>query len=263
MDALVQSVCMFFVWFGPSACTSLDSALPPHPPDAPPLTADTPRPDLVEAIVQPAGDCSKALVLTEFFPDPARVPDGAGEYLELYNAGADPVTINGWRLTDLRRDSHVITSPEPIVLPPGAVFVLGTERDERSNGGVRVDYPYDHFHLSNKSDRVRLEDACGVAVFDVVYPTDPGLPEVRAGRSIELAQAPAAGKTAAWQTSRSRMKRGDHGSPGVVPFARPSPAARPKERSDRSERGEKPLLKETIGRDQSTKDRMRLVEHQR
>jgi hypothetical protein len=275
MDLLAQSLCLTLLWFPASACTALGDG--PHRPLVPlarsegltaeDRTTDVPRPSpervdvALQAITAPAGDCNSPMILAEFFPDPSRVPDGVGEYLELYNPGATPVRLNGWRLTDLRRDSHVLSSEAPLVVAPGGVFVVGPELDERANGNVAIDYRYDRFHLSNKSDRIRLEDACGAVVFDVVYPTDPGLPEVRAGRSIELTRLAGPGKAAGWQQSRTKMRRGDHGTPGKVPFSTGDPVVKQPPSGAAAKDRQEPVVERTVGRNNSLEGRARPVEH--
>ncbi|MBT9559702.1 MAG: lamin tail domain-containing protein [Myxococcales bacterium] len=183
------------------------------PPTRPPTSTPT------SVTVAPASSdrarCGKVVRLSEFMADPKRVPDGAGEWIELSNPGLDPVDLDGWRLTDGRRDSHLIRVSGGLIIPPGGSIVLGLEFDGRLNGGVQVDYRYEGFHLSNESDRIRLDDPCGDAVIDVIYPTDDDFPKARPGRSLEATRLRERDVPTGWKTASDRLSGGDYGTPGA------------------------------------------------
>jgi hypothetical protein len=173
-------------------------------------------------------DCGRAVYVTEFYINPKRVKDRMGEFIELYNADDVAVRLNGWRLTDLAGDSHIISPPDTLTIAPGQFLVLGLNADRESNGGIPVDYQYAGFNLSNDADRVRLEDPCGDPVFDVSYPLPRNWPKHRAGHSIELFTNPASGKRPQWKRSRHRLKSGDYATPGFATWRRvrsPAPKA--------------------------------------
>lgn len=167
--------------------------------------------------------CGKVVRLTEFMADPKRVTDRAGEWIELSNPGILPVDLDGWRLTDGRRDSHLIRVSGGLTIPPGGSIVLGLEFDGRLNGGVQVDYRYEGFHLSNESDRIRLDDPCGEAVVDVIYPTDDDFPKARPGRSMEATRLRERDIPTGWKTATDRLAGGDYGTPGATKVKWPSP----------------------------------------
>ena len=179
--------------------------------------------------------CDQILYLTEIQTNPRHVSDRDGEFIELYNPGPGAVSLAGWRLTDLRKDEHIVSSTASFTIQPGAFAVLGPNADPNQNGGHRVDYQYDHFHLSNEADRIVLQNACGDISVDVKYP-DEGWPRMRAGRSLERSAPPAADQRAQWRRSRHRLHSGDYGTPGFAPWAedRP-PATRPEHRSPAAE----------------------------
>ena len=189
-------------------------ALPP-----PPAAASLREPQA------PPRDCGTALFLTEIHMDPRRVPDRFGEFIELYNADLHPVRLDGWRLTDLASDSHVIAPAEPLIVPPDSFVVLGASRDPERNGGIAVDYAYTSFHLSNDVDRVRLEDPCGEPIADLAYPLERGWPRHKAGHSIEQAGDPRGGGSVRWARARKRLPGGDRATPGFAPWRRQRPPA--------------------------------------
>jgi hypothetical protein len=174
----------------------------------------------------PKMDCNKTIFVTELYIDPKRVKDRMGEFIEIFNGDKVPVTLNGWRLTDLAGDSHIIGTEQPFTLKPGAFGVLGVNANAENNGGIRVDYQYQRFNLSNDADRVRLEDPCGNPVFDVSYPLPRNWPKHRSGYSIELTVDPRSNKRPKWRRSRHRLKSGDYATPGFAPWAKRAKAPR-------------------------------------
>ncbi|MDP7114508.1 MAG: lamin tail domain-containing protein, partial [Myxococcota bacterium] len=82
------------------------------------------------------------LVITEVMIDPLAVDDGAGEYVEIYNAGLETLPLDGFELSDGGADQHVITSGNQADVVPGDYFVLGINANDATNGGVEVDYQY-------------------------------------------------------------------------------------------------------------------------
>ena len=177
----------------------------------------------------PKLDCGKPLAITELHIDPQRVPDRRGEFVEVYNPGPDPVNLNGWRLTDLGNDSHIIGKPG-FVLEPTAFAVLGASADPEANGGVAVDYEYDDFNLSNTGDRVRIEDPCGGVAADLLYPLPRGWPKHRAGFSIERVDPPGRGRNR-WRRARGRLVSGERASPGTARWHRKARGAATRRRA--------------------------------
>lgn len=200
------------------ATSASPTGTPPPKPTSVPVAAST----------SDQARCGKRVRLSEFMADPKRVPDRAGEWIELSNPGPLPVDLDGWRLTDGRRDSHLIRVSGGLVIPPGGTLVLGLEFDGRLNGGVRVDYRYEGFHLSNESDRIRLDDPCGNAIIDVIYPTDDDFPKARPGRSMEATRLRERDVPTGWKTASVRLTGGDYGTPGESKLKWPTAKASPR-----------------------------------
>jgi len=178
-------------------------------------------PDLAKAASPPpaiTGDCNSPIYVTEIFADPKRVLDRFGEFIELYNASDKPVKLNGWRLSDLGADSHVIAGSSPVHIAPRSFLVMGQSSDRERNGGIAVDYAFQGFNLSNSADRVRLEDPCGNLIFDLSYPTARGWPKHRSGRSVEQTADPHRGEQSRWRLARNRLPGGDRATPGFAPW---------------------------------------------
>jgi len=83
------------------------------------------------------------VVITELMPDPSRVADASGEWFEVFNAGAQPVNLMGWRIVSgvtVTPEQHVIGSN--VVIAPGGYAVLGNNGNSATNGGLTVNYAY-------------------------------------------------------------------------------------------------------------------------
>ncbi len=185
-------------------------------------------------------DCDRTLLITELLADPKHTRDRQGEYIELFNPGDQPVRLAGWRLGDGDREGHTIAPEGELAIPPHGVLVLGNNADSETNGGVAVDYAYDHVSLSNAADRLRLEDPCGNVVVDLNYPGRTGWPKLKAGRALELVALP--GSTGGrWRLSSGRLPSGDSGTPGRVPWGREAaPTNRPPATGSRPRRANAP-----------------------
>ncbi len=103
-----------------------------------------------------------AVVVTEVMIDPVAVDDRVGEWIELYNPGAEPVLLNGWafRLSD-RGDWGTIDSPMPMEVGPGEFFVLARHPDPEVNGGVHPDVVYGGPTMDGWDTVITIEDGFG------------------------------------------------------------------------------------------------------
>ena len=63
------------------------------------------------------------IVITEIMQNPNFLFDTEGEWFEVFNAGATPVDLNGWTISDNGTDSHVIAASA--IVPAGGYAVLG------------------------------------------------------------------------------------------------------------------------------------------
>jgi hypothetical protein len=135
------------------------------PPLAPPPVTVTPSPD---------GDPPR-LLISEVLANPDAVGDNAGEWFELYNAGALPISLRNWQIADLGSDR--ITLDTELVLQPGAFAILGRNADAASNGGVVVDLLYAGLSLANGDDELLLVTPDGQEVDRIAWGSDgPAMP---------------------------------------------------------------------------------------
>ena len=126
-------------------------ASPPPPPASPPSTAvpepdepqndpaDTaPRSDDEETAAEPETNLTDAvLLLSELLPDP-QGKDGEGEFVELFNAGSEEVSLSGWKIRDASGRSVTLSG----TIAPGAflaVFARDTTLPSLNNGGDVVE----------------------------------------------------------------------------------------------------------------------------
>ena len=106
-----------------------------------------------------AGD----VLITEFM---ARSQPGSdkGEWLELLNATAGTLDLDGCLLGDDASDDYIIT--QTLRLEPGDLVVLARSDDPALNHGLTPDYVYNDFTLSNTEDEIVL--TCGQVEIDRV-----------------------------------------------------------------------------------------------
>lgn len=109
------------------------------------------------------------IVITEFMANPAAVADASGEWLEIVNTTSLPIDINGWHIKDNGTNNHTINNGGPLMMNPGATFVLANNSDSTTNGGIMVDYTYSSFSLTNTNDEIILTDFAGAVIDSVVY----------------------------------------------------------------------------------------------
>jgi len=168
----------------------------------------------VSNIVCPAvGD----LVISEIMQNPSAVPDGDGEYFEVYNASANPIDMMGFVIRD--NGSNMFTVATSVTIAPGAYAVFANnDGTVNSNGGIpTVDYAYPSgFALGNGSDQVIIE--CNGTIIDIVdYDNGTTFPDP-AGASMQLdpilLDAVNNDIGSNWCESTSAFGSGDLGTPG-------------------------------------------------
>ncbi|RLD13715.1 hypothetical protein DRI50_06630 [candidate division KSB1 bacterium] len=156
------------------------------------------------------------IVMNEIMQNPAAVNDDKGEWFELYNNDAQTVDINSWIIKDDGSDYHVIDNGGPLTIDPGDYLVLGINDTMSVNGGVPVDYMYDHFLLSNGEDEVVLVYSDGITEVDRVnYDNGATFPDP-SGKSMELKNPNLDNNVGSnWDVSSSPYGDGDLGTPGA------------------------------------------------
>ena len=158
------------------------------------------------------------LVITEVMVDPLAVDDGAGEYVEVYNASLETLPLDGFELSDGGADQHVITSGGAADVVPGDYFVFGINANDATNGGVEVDYQYTDFELDDAPDTITLS-FLGVVLDSVTYDWGNLFPAA-SGQAMSLdpglVDATANDDGASWCASTVPLfEWGDFGTPGA------------------------------------------------
>ena len=175
----------------------------------PPTETPTGSPSVVNSV--PAG----TVFVTEMMPNPSAVSDTAGEWFEVYNSMPEvSVDINGWTIRDQGSHSHVIDNGSPLLIPPEAFLVLGRNADETTNGGVRVDYRYSSFSLTNTDDEIELVDPAGTVIDVFTYSSAIVFNGSSASLNPTMLDALANDLEANFCEASSLISGGDKGTPG-------------------------------------------------
>ncbi len=182
-------------------------------------------------------DCQSELVIgpgvvliTEIMKNPSMVDDTLGEWLELHNTTAFPITLNGWTIKDAGNDLHVITSANPLILPGNGFLVLGRNGQPGVNGGLSMAYVYSNLNFSNKDDEIMLLSADGQEIDRVAYDDGGSFPDT-VGTSLSLdplrfdVESNDMGPN--WCDGADPYGLGDFGSPGMMNPACPVPVGCP------------------------------------
>lgn len=123
-----------------------------------------------------SGGSVPQVLITEIMADPTKVADAAGEWFEVFNAGADPVDLNGWRIVSgpTGSEQHVIAAS--IVIGSGGFAVLGNNTNTGTNGGVTEAYSYGTSIALNNSntDWLELKLPDGTVIDSVSYSEHSG-----------------------------------------------------------------------------------------
>jgi hypothetical protein len=172
------------------------------------------------------------LWISELMADPEAVQEPAGEWLELYNADAQPVNLYSWTLTSGPDASFTILTD--LWLPPGGYLVLAYSDNAGENGGIVPAYAYSKLYLPNANGSLTLYAPDGQEVDRVDWGTPSDSAAVSqaiiAGASLERTSFARPGvwvpAHAVWPGSW-----GDRGSPGMgylpptlTPTATPLPS---------------------------------------
>jgi len=108
-----------------------------------------------DGLIDPESWGDGTVILTEVLANPGYVRDSLGEWIELYNPGAEALYLNGIELRS-GGETHVILSELPIVIEAGGYAVVGASTDLRENGSAPVDYAWSSIQLDNAGDNVEV-----------------------------------------------------------------------------------------------------------
>jgi 5-methylthioadenosine/S-adenosylhomocysteine deaminase len=155
------------------------------------------------------------VVINELMINPSAVSDAAGEYVELYNSGSNPVDVAGWTIRDDGANAYTIPSGGSVVIHPGGFLVIAAQADPGLNGGFTPDLVWSNFNLANSGDEVVLVDQSSVEQDRIDYTGTPFTDTI--GKSIERVSPRLPTSDAlSWDAARSGFGLGDFGTPGTV-----------------------------------------------
>ena len=127
--------------------------------------------------------CDANVVINEIHYEPVELEE-LSEFVEFHNSGNAQVDMSGWSL----RDGVTYTFPDGTSIDPGGYVVVARDVDAvRTAHGVTAHGPWEG-RLSNKGERIELEDAEGkridVVNYGLAFPWPTG--SAAGGGSMEL-----------------------------------------------------------------------------
>ena len=126
------------------------------------------------------------LEITEIFANAGEGSrDAAFEWVEIHNAGSEPIDLAGWTIGD---NGEMDELPGVVVAPGAYVTVGGSAEAADGGAGIVVEDGRIGNGLANTGDVVLLRDPRGRIVDEVDYRVPP-IPAPEAGRSIALTEA--------------------------------------------------------------------------
>ncbi|MEM9606413.1 MAG: ExeM/NucH family extracellular endonuclease [Actinomycetota bacterium] len=154
------------------------------------------------------------IVITEVMQNPAAVNDNDGEYVEVYNSTGSDIDLDGWTISDLGTESHLIAGS--VVVPAGGYAVLGINADSATNGGVGVAYQYADLFLGNSGDELVLTSPEAVEIDSIAWDGGPVWPDPT-GASMQLCDLASDNNDGAgWAPGTATIPSGDVGTPGAA-----------------------------------------------
>ena len=154
------------------------------------------------------------IVITEIMQNPDVLFDSDGEWFEIYNGGTSAVDLNGWTISDLGTDSHVIASS--VIVAPGAYAVLGVNATAMAGEGVTLAYQYSGVTLGNSVDELVLTDTEARMVDTVIWDDGVTFPDP-VGYSMQWNETGDNDDGANWTAYGAPVfGNGDRGTPGAA-----------------------------------------------
>ena len=151
------------------------------------------------------------VLITEIMYNTALCFDSQGEWIELYNAGTQPVDTTDWEL-DVFTDGRGPTTLTAGIMQPGQYHIIGRSAD--GCGGLSADqvadFEIENFPSFGSGDSIELFDNTGFRV-DQIRVDDPTTPDISIQRRADANNFPI-------DTDRSPVDRDDFGDwePGPV-----------------------------------------------
>lgn len=165
-----------------------------------------------------SGSNNGELIITEVMYNPDIVTDTAGEWLEIYNPGTDPINLNGWIIKDQGTDYYAFS--DNVIVMPGDHAVLCKNTNSATNGGIVCDAGYSSFTLGNTLDALIIARPDNSISDEVIYDAsvEPWKSLNNAGYSLQLDpdhyDSSDNDDGANWCNCAETIMGGDYGTPG-------------------------------------------------
>lgn len=162
-----------------------------------------------------------SLVVTELMPNPKKVLDADGEYIEIFNASQSNIDLAGLTLKS-GAGVHQIPTAKSIPVASGAYVVLSRSATETANGGFVPAYAYGTaLSLPNTVSCTVAIEQVGNVIDSVHYdPGKEGWAAMPDGASYQLDPAKTNAQdndaVANWCVATKVFGAGDFGSPGAA-----------------------------------------------
>ena len=154
------------------------------------------------------------IVINEVMKDPLILSDANGEWFEVYNAGSNPVDMNGWTIRDDGFDSHVIDNGGPLIIGAGEYKVLVRNAAAMTGEGVAVFYEYAGITMGNADDELILEAPGAVLIDGIAWDDGITWPDL-SGYSMQWTGVGDNNDGTTWEDFGSpAFGSGDRGTPG-------------------------------------------------
>jgi DNA/RNA endonuclease G (NUC1) len=154
------------------------------------------------------------LIISEIMADPATISDANGEWFELHNPGAAPVSLTGFQIASLNDASITITGA--IAVPAGGYVVFAKNPDNAVNGGLNAVGTFGAMNLANNTtDWLLIRDAVGAVVDSVSWGVVPTSGASKAKRSMVIDCTPFS-DARAWGNAVTNYQTTNRGTPNLA-----------------------------------------------
>ena len=157
---------------------------------------------------------STRLVISEIMADPTTIVDANGEWFEVHNPGAAPVSLTGFQIASLNDASVTITGA--VSVPAGGYIVFAKNTDNAVNGGLNAAFGFGAMNLANNAtDWLLLRDAGGATVDSVFWGATPAGGAARAKRAMVI-DCSAMNDARSWAPAVAVYASGNRGTPNAA-----------------------------------------------
>ncbi len=156
------------------------------------------------------------IVINEVMKDPIYLSDANGEWFEIFNAGSNPVDMNGWTIRDDGFDAHIISNGGPLIIGAGEYKVLVRNAAAMTGEGVDVFYEYSGITMGNSDDELVLETIAAEIVDSIAWDDGITWPD-EAGFSMQWTGVGDNNDGSTWEdVGAPSFGSGDRGTPGFL-----------------------------------------------